>query len=78
MGVILDTIFEIENRLAWARAKHPDNGGDEAGSIVAILNEATEVRKAYQDETPERVRDEVLDVIACCVRFLQKEYEEKE
>ncbi len=68
---------EIAERLDHARKKHPKEEWqkmDVYEAMKALLDEIDEVRIALKKETPERVQDELLDVIAVAFRILNKEY----
>ena len=66
----------IARRLVHARIKHPasewDGKGDEYG-LEAIEGEVGELRFAVRLETPQRVEDETLDVLATAVRMYNRE-----
>lgn len=68
---------KIAERLDHARTKHPKEEWhkmDVYEAMKALLDEIDEVRIAIKKETPERVQDELLDVIAVSLRILNKEY----
>ncbi len=62
-------------RLLEACAKHPHfaEGRDEARDVIA--EEMREFTYAVEHESEARQIDEVLDVIATCLRFLRKDHE---
>lgn len=66
----------IARRLVHARIKHPASEwagkGDEYG-LEAIEGEVGELRFAVRLETPQRVEDETLDVLATAVRKYNRE-----
>ncbi len=68
---------DIAERLEHAHKKHPKEEWqkmDVYEAMKALLDEIDEVRIALKKETPERVQDELLDVIAVAFRILNKEY----
>lgn len=66
----------IARRLVHARTEHPDSEwvgmGDEYG-LEVIEGEVRELRLAVKLETPQRVEDETLDVLATAVRKYNRE-----
>lgn len=66
----------IARRLVHARTKHPASEwagrGDDYG-LVVIESEVRELRLAVKLETPQRVEDETLDVLATGVRKYNRE-----
>lgn len=54
----------ISDRLWHARKKHP-----EGVNLTALVSEVGEVATAMLRETPERMKDELLDVIVVAIRF---------
>lgn len=58
--VLVDLAWAIER----ARALHP-----EGASELALLEECGEVARAHRRETPERVREELLDVAVVAMRL---------
>ena len=70
------TMNAIYARLNHARTKHPVFAKDRLDAFAVIEDEFREFRDAVGMESPERQRDEALDVIATCVRFINEEWEE--
>ena len=65
----------ILERIEHARAKHPDWAGMGATAAFAIiLGEVAELKEAISGESEERQKDEALDVIATCCRFILGEH----
>ena len=69
-------IEAIARRLVHARTEHParewTGKGDEYG-LEVIEGEVRELRIAVRLETPQRVEDETLDVLATAVRKYNRE-----
>lgn len=70
----LKILSDISIRLEEAREKHPDNSIWSARGVIG--DEVEEFYHALEHESSERQRDEALDVIATCIRFLNKEYQQ--
>ena len=66
-----ETLFDVESRLRWARTKHPQYAGTARDALIVIRAELDELEQAVRYETPERVRDEALDVAATVLRLLE-------
>lgn len=66
-----ETLFDVEARLRWARTKHPQYAGTARDALAVIRGEVDELEQAVRHETPERVRDEALDVAATVLRLLE-------
>ena len=65
----------ILERIEHARVKHPDWAGMGATAAFAIiLGEVAELKEAISGESEERQKDEALDVIATCCRFIMGEH----
>lgn len=69
----VQTLDDIEERLRYARRVHPHHADDLLGSLAAIREEVDELEQAIRHETPERVRDEALDVAVTVIRLLEGE-----
>lgn len=66
----------IARRLVHARTKHPASewaGRGEEYGLEVIEGEVRELRIAVRLETPQRVEDETLDVLATAVRKYNRE-----
>lgn len=75
-GVIGDRqLLDIANRLTEARDKHPVFAEGQYHALGVIADEMREFEFAVERESPQRQRDEVLDVIVTCIRFLCGEHE---
>lgn len=61
-------LSDISNRLRAARSRHPVFGG-----VPCITSEIGEFLYASDHESRERAKDEALDIIATCIRFLLDE-----
>lgn len=69
-------VNRIADRVAHARREHPDwQGRGEMYALDVIDGEMLELKHAVAAETRERMADEALDVIATCVRFLNREHD---
>lgn len=68
----MQVLFMLAARLEHARGKHPwpDHTPNLFAAFRALADEAEEVNRAMCMETPDRVRDELLDVMAVAVRML--------
>ena len=67
---------QVRNRVAHARAKHPDWEGKGINwAMGALLDEIDELDKAISHEGEDRAVDEALDVIAVAFRIVRREYE---
>lgn len=64
-GEIIPALVRLAGRVVTARMKHP--GG--ADGVRALVEEVGEVASAMRRESPERVRDELLDVAAVAIRM---------
>lgn len=72
----MQTVFMLAARLEHARRKHPwpQDARNQFAAFRALGDECEEVNLALCRETPDRVRDELLDVMAVAVRMLLGEY----
>ena len=68
----MQVMFMLAARLEHARGKHPwpQDALNQFAAFRALGDECEEVNRALCMETPDRVRDELLDVIAVAVRML--------
>ncbi len=68
----MQTLFMLAARLEHARSKHPwpEHTPNAFAAFRALGDECEEVNRALCRETPDRVRDELLDVMAVAVRML--------
>lgn len=70
-------LHDIANRLNHSRTKHPKSEWDNKtihDAYNALHDEVHEVKEAIWYEPSDRIKDELLDVIAVAVRMLNKEY----
>lgn len=63
----------LAEAIAIARTKHP--GGSD---LTSLLSEAGEVARAMYSETPERVREELIDVAVVAMRLYFGEIKKRE
>lgn len=68
-------VVTLADRLTHARTKHPVFAVGMTEACITIYDEIGEVATAIADETPKRVQDELLDVLATSVRMYNHEYE---
>ena len=75
----MQVLFMLAARLEHARRKHPwpEHTPNFLAAFRALGDEAEEVNCAICRETPDRVRDELLDVMAVAVRMLLGECQEQ-
>lgn len=66
-------LVALAERLAHARTRHPVFAVGMPEAWVVVHDEMHEVAMAIANETPERVQDELLDVLATAVRFYNGE-----
>ena len=68
----MQVMFMLAARLEHAREKHPwpEHTPNAFAAYRALVEEVKEVNLALCKETPDRVRDELLDVMAVAVRML--------
>lgn len=64
----------ISGRVHHARQKHPLFAEGKFHALGVIESEFRELEYAIEHESEDRQRDEALDVIATCVRFLCGEH----
>lgn len=67
----LETLFDVEDRLRWARTKHPRYADNPREALSVIRAEVDELEQAVRYETEQRIRDEALDVAATVLRLLE-------
>lgn len=69
----VDTLFVLDalDELARARRKHPDEEGvlTDAEWLAVLTEEVGECARAIQDETDERLREELVQVAAVAARW---------
>lgn len=70
-------LFAICVRLEHARKKHPVFAEGKFHALGVIESEFRELEYAVEHEAEDRQRDEALDVIATCVRFLCDEHKQE-
>ena len=63
-----DIVDKIANRMHIARIKHPNFGG-----APCVISEIGEFLYALDHETEDRAKDEALDIIVTCIRFILDE-----
>lgn len=68
-------LLDLSDRLDHARSEHPKFADNSEHASLVVREEADELYEAACTESPERQRDEALDVAATAVRFLSKEWE---
>ena len=66
-----ETLFDVEDRLRWARTKHPRYAKNLFEALIIIRAELDELERAVRYETEPRIRDEALDVVATVLRLLE-------
>ena len=71
-GLNKDTIFDIEQAVANACAKHPLFATSTHEVVSLATEELGEFAQAINDRNPELAKKEALDLIAVMVRYLQK------
>ena len=64
-------------RLEQAREKHPVFAEGSFHALGVIESEFHELEYAIEHESEERQKDEALDVIATCIRFLCDEHKQE-
>lgn len=69
-----DLFQDIAARVEHARKKHPLFAEGKFHALGVIESEFRELEYAIEHESEDRQRDEALDVIATCVRFLCGEH----
>lgn len=70
-----DVMQAIARRVDEARQKHPLFAEGTYNALGVIEAEFRELEWAVEHESNDRQRDEALDVIATCFRFLCREHE---
>ncbi len=75
MGRGRQAIFMLARRLEEARQKHPIFAENTAQAVDVIGEEWAELTHAVEHESPERQRDEALDVACTAMRFVGREHE---
>mgnify|MGYP000105267546 FL=1 len=73
-----DLFNSISARLEHARTKHPLFAHNERHGLKVIRDEFLELTRAVDGEAPDRQKDEALDVIATCCRFVLEERKKEE
>lgn len=68
---------DIAARVEHARQKHPVFAEGTFHALGVIEAEYHELEYAVEHESEDRQRDEALDVIATCIRFLCGEYKQE-
>lgn len=75
--LFLNNLIEIIGRLDHAKKFHPKSEWQKMSvtdAMNALQEEVDEVKQAIEKESEERMRDELLDVIAVAIRMLNGEY----
>ena len=72
---VLQLFGTIAGRVEEARLKHPVFAEGAYHALGVIESEFHELEYAVEHESEERQKDEALDVIATCIRFLCREHE---
>lgn len=67
-------LVALSERLIHAREKHPEFAKSDVGAWNVINDEVNELLRAVWYESPERMQDELLDVLATSVRFYNGEH----
>ena len=67
----------IAARVEHAREKHPVFAEGSFHALGVIESEFHELEYAIEHESEERQKDEALDVIATCIRFLCDEHKQE-
>ena len=73
-----DVLLKIRDRIEHARKEHPAKEWQGKGidwAFKALRMEFIELIYALDKETPERVKDELLDVIVVAIRMYKGEWE---
>lgn len=71
---VLRLLGTIAGRVEEARLKHPVFAEGAFHALGVIESEFHELEYAVEHESEERQKDEALDVIATCIRFLCGEH----
>ena len=72
-----EILSQILLRIEHARQKHPLFAEGSFHALGVIESEFHELEYAIEHESEERQKDEVLDVIATCIRFLCNEHKQE-
>lgn len=75
MGRGRQLIFMLARRLEEARRKHPVFATNAQEAMGVIGEECFELDAAVHAESPDRQRDEALDVACTAMRFVGREHE---
>ena len=70
-------IEDIARRMAEARQKHPVFAEGKYHALDVIGAEYEELTRSVERETPERMKDEALDVAVTALRMLAGEHERR-
>lgn len=73
----VELINAILKRVAEAREKHPVFAEGKFHALGVVESEFRELEYAIEHESEDRQRDEALDVIATCIRFLCGEHKQE-
>ena len=74
---VLQLFGTIAGRVEEARLKHPVFAEGAYHALGVIESEFHELEYAVEHESEERQKDEALDVIATCIRFLCDEHKQE-
>ena len=74
---VLQLFGTIAGRVEEARQKHPVFAEGSFHALGVIESEFHELEYAIEHESEERQKDEALDVIATCIRFLCDEHKQE-
>lgn len=72
---LVEIFADVADRVGTARQKHPVFAEGAYNALGVIESEFNEFQHAVFHETEARQRDEALDVIVTCCRFLLGEHE---
>ena len=67
-------VNQLASRVAHARAKHPVYAASSMQAERVIRDELDEFKEAIAEEPWDRQLDELMDVMATCVRFYNEEW----
>lgn len=75
----MQTVFMLAARLEHARGKHPwpEHTPNAFAAYRALVEEVKEVNLALCKETPDRMKDEILDGMVVLVRMFWEEWRGK-
>ena len=62
---------EISKAVIRAKEKHPHFASNENEAMMILMEEVGEAAQALNDNNKAKAREEMLDVIAVCVRYLE-------